>query len=224
MVKKVYKKKRNTGLTKKFVANVKKVVENKVLQHKIYDNLSLGVSTSAGIPGDINCVLLPQISAGTTMANRTGNEILIRDINLKGYITNWNHNQYARGFIIQDLEQNNGTSPSVVDIFETNGSSYDPVLYRLNVSNLKRFKILARTPILYSGTFFRGDSSWYAAGNKPPVFNLYHKFKFPLKMRYYDNLPTSIQKNGVYFVLLTSGSSIDGVTCLSEARINFLDA
>lgn len=77
--------------------------------------------TTAGVVDTIG--MLANITQGTADGNRTGNQVKITRIRLRGYVTSIDTTQIFRLIVFRDL-QSNGTAPVVTDVLNT-ASFYD---------------------------------------------------------------------------------------------------
>uniref|UniRef100_UPI004047E917 hypothetical protein n=1 Tax=Polynucleobacter sp. TaxID=2029855 RepID=UPI004047E917 len=59
-----------------------------------------------------------------------------------------------------------------------------------------------------------------------PMLNMYHKFKYALKVRYNGTTSADYQKNALYFVILsygTGGGADNGLVVTGGSRLRYID-
>lgn len=160
---------------------------------------------------------LTAISQNTTEVTRIGEDITVTKISIRGAlsgqanidpVTN-NVPFYYRFFIVRDKQQVNDTVPAISDIF----SSSNPVLALPSVSFADRFQFLWLSPVV--------SNQQYQTGTRTLIAN--HDWFGTIKVGYNGTASTDIQKNGIYFGILTSdtGSVVDFT---GSARVVFTDS
>lgn len=188
-----------------------KIEEHKFLDTINYSQLTLGTTTTSfsalGQTGNVSAVInLCAIAQGTDINQRVGNEIKVLGVNLKAVVNEFGSARSVRTMLIQDTQQISDTSPSISDMFAYSA----PNNYLLNIQNNKRFKILERSEIRYSYMgVYSGSNSPFTGGNPFPELNLFHKFKYPLRVRYNGSATSDVQKNALYLVILGSKECSD---------------
>lgn len=127
-----------------------------------------------------------QIAQGDTISTRTGNSILVNNIQLRSLVT-FNAsatNTLVRAFLVQDLQQVADTPPTAASILD----SVSP-LAPLNRLSLGRYKIIMNKKFIL-------DSQ-----HPTKVVNFYRKFK-KHHFRYNGTAVGDIQKGGLYIVFV----------------------
>lgn len=208
--------KKKSNFVKK-VEQVVKQTQQKIEEHKFLD-VDIGVTMSAGTGLIEHFLSIVPVAQGLDYNNRIGNEISVLSVNLKGLIVDFKNSNYARAFIIQDTQTISDTLPNVTDIF----SDRNPVTYKLNLLNNKRFKILEKSDIIYS----QNIGSTYPTSVAVPHVNMYHKFKYPLKVRFNGTTTTDFQKNVLYLAVLTfgrGGGASNGCVLAGGSRLRYID-
>lgn len=208
--------KKKSNFVKK-VENIVKQTQTKIEEHKFLD-VDIGVTMSAGTGLLENMLSIVSVAQGLDYNNRIGNEISVMSVNLKGLVIDFKNSNFARAFIIQDTQTISDTLPNVTDIF----SDRNPATYKLNLLNNKRFKILEKSDILFSTNVGVGGP----ISTQVPMLNMYHKFKYALKVRYNGTTSADYQKNALYFVILsygTGGGADNGLVVTGGSRLRYID-
>lgn len=165
--------------------------------------------TSSGV-----VVHLTAIAQNTTVVTRIGEDITVKKISLRGKLSSVASSSgvtpvYYRFFLVKDKQQVNDTSPTISDIW----SSTDPVLALPSLSFEDRFSFLWVSPV----QTHVGISSGNNTGHIENVWS------GNIKVGYNGVNTTDIQKNGIYFGILTDdGNNVVDFT--GEARVSFVDS
>lgn len=160
-------------------------------------------------------VHITAISQSTTATQRIGEDITVKKISVKGKLEQMlstgttSTPVYYRFFLVRDKQQINDTVPANTDIW----SNSDPTLALPNISFEDRFSFLWVSPLICNNSVL--------TGNQMGVCN--HQWSGNIKVGYNGVNTSDIQKNGIYFGILTSDT---GSTCdfTGEARVSFVDA
>lgn len=158
-------------------------------------------------------VHLTAISQAVTATQRVGEDITVKKISVKGKLTSFAAASntapvFYRYFIVKDKQQVNDTVPAIGDIWSTT----DPTLALPSISFEDRFTFLWVSPLQCSNQMLNGPQ--VPACNKQMSCNI--------KVGYNGTATSDIQKNGIYFGILTDdGNNIVDFT--GEARISFID-
>lgn len=213
-VSKLEKKVKDIVLKQQTKIEERKFYDISTHQHLIPQNPS-GYYTQNGVVLVNSSLITPllTIAQGTDIVNRIGNEIKVLSVNYKSNVVDWGTAFTARTFLVQDTQQISDTPPVISDIF----SNWDPNNYLLNISNNKRFKILERSP-LRTNVFMRTAGTVYGGGEITQEMNLFHKFKFPLKVRYNGTTANDYQKNMLYVITLTNNSNSDVAVASTDMK------
>lgn len=150
---------------------------------------------SGALSAQYNITPLCNIAQGDTSVLRTGNSILLKscyirlEFSINSNVTGQTSFLMA---LVKDTQQVADTQPTITDIFDSQTSPQTMI----NLSNSGRFKLLWRK------TQFLTPSS---GGRSAMEINKY--FKLYDHVRYNGTASTDIQKNGYYFVIITSEST-----------------
>lgn len=165
---------------------------------------------SGALAAQYNITPLCNIAQGDTNLLRTGNSILLRNIyvrlafSINASVTGQTRIMMA---LIKDTQQISDTQPAITDIFDSQTIPETMI----NLNNSGRFKIVWR----------KTNFLTIASGGKSS-FELNKYFKVYDHVRYNGSTSTDIQKNGYYFVIVTSEAtnypSVDGTI-----RVGFHD-
>lgn len=157
-----------------------------------------------------NIQSLVAIAQGDTDAGRTGNSLLLRNIYIRGSM---NINAAVTGntritlALVKDTQQTSDATPAVSDIFQ---SSTDPDSL-LATGQFGRFKLLWRKTYCLT-----------PVGGGRNVINLHKYWKVYDHIRYNGSASTDIQKNGYYFVAISSeNTNFPGINF--NSRIGYRD-
>lgn len=150
------------------------------------------------------------IAQGDTVATRTGNAVILKKLNFRGGFTesSMTDGNHYRLCIVQDKQQVADTDPSISDIF--NPSSPNTVLP--NVNSLERYRVIWMSNSI-GGTNTKtgfGPSSWEYSTN------------LNVRVGYNGTAGTDIQKNGLYFIVLSDDVS-DTVDFSGIVRLQYTD-
>lgn len=168
--------------------------------HKLDFNNTTTVTTSGTLDG------LCKVAVGDTYADRTGNSIYARALNIEGTVA-WNFNsatgtQTCRIAIVKDLQQIADTDPVWTDVYDVASNNA-----HLNPATVGRFKILYNR--VYS-----------LEANKPLV-----NFRINLPMRHHirfnGTAGTDIQKGALYIAYIYGGNAAP--TLSYRSRLSFHD-
>lgn len=182
--------------------------------------------TNLSLTGTV--VHLSQVAQGDNQGNRTGNLITIRKLDVvvkltryTAYTFNDAGNAYFRWALIVDKEQYSDTSPGAGDVFQTPG---DPWLDFPNLSALERFRFLYVSPCMDLQKIVCSPSASSSAYAGVPTQSAVGSFSWngEIKVGYNGTGVSDIEKNGVYLVLLTSGTNAE-LDMLGKCRICFTD-
>lgn len=146
-------------------------------------------STTVNTTGAV--IPMCSIGQGDTTSGRTGNSILIRNIMLRFAIKQnaAAETTYYRLMLFCDTQQEGDTTPTVTDVLESNN-----YLSPLSTGQSGRFKVLWST-----------ITSTSNASTTAKVIDKY--FKVYNHVRYNGTASTDIQRNGYYFLMLSSEST-----------------
>jgi len=192
------------------VASLQRVVKDILPEIK---NATIDLAqTNFGTSGTIQH--LTAIAQNPGENQRIGEDVTVKAICVKGQITNMittgtlSTPAYYRFYVVKDKQQVNDTTPAISDIFSTT----DPVTALPAISFSERFAFLWQSPLLQNNAVL--------SGNQFPVCNW--SWSGTIKVGYNGTNTTDIQKNGIYFVMLTTdaGGTVDFA---GSARISFTD-
>lgn len=150
------------------------------------------------------------IPMGDTVGSRTGNSVLLKSFVLNGFMyinSSQTTNSRVMLALIRDRQQVSDTVPALGDIFVDATAPHT----LLKTDTLGRFDILWRRQ-------YTLDSN--AAGNNAKQVKLFHRIN--LHARYNGTNSTDIQKNGIYFAIITSEPSLYP-TVVFQSRLNYHD-
>lgn len=153
---------------------------------------------------------LTAIAQGDASNNRTGNSVLLRSIYLRGRFeinSSVASNTRITCLLVVDKQQVADTTPSISDIVTTDT---DPDTL-LNRNTAGRFKVLWR----------KNYTLTPASGGRPNI-ELVKYWKLYKHIRYNGTASTDLQKNGYYFVIITSEST-NFPTVIINARTGYHD-
>lgn len=198
---------RKTGTLLQQVRSLQKAVASLRPELKLTDiSISLVNVTTAG-----SVTHITGIAQGDDTNGRTGNSISVKNIGLKGIIdeasmTNTGYYRYA--FVV-DKQQIADTSPGVADIFTGNPLTLFPT-----AASRDRFTILYLSPII-SGTAAK-------SGNRLQAGYVQYDWSGNINVAYNGTATSDIQKNGIYFVFLSSDAS-NTVDFTATCRLQYTD-
>lgn len=160
-----------------------------------------------------NIFSLQLLSQGDGQNSRTGNSILCKAINLRGFMQ---VNSLVTGntrvslALVQDTQQISDTTPAVLDIF--NDVNPEAMINRSNTNNTAgRFKIL-----------WRRNYNLTPATGSTPAIQISKYFKTNSHIKYNGTATSDVQKNGYYLVMLTSEAT-NFPTISFTSRLNYYD-
>jgi len=158
---------------------------------------------------------LTAIPQGVTEVTRVGEDVMLREIIVRGRLSDLTTTGttsvpfYYRFALVVDKQQVADTAPAVTQVVDT----ADPVNALPNNSHSERFRFLWVSPLIQNNAVL--------TGNQFPVCD--HTWKGALKIGFNGANSTDIQKNGVYFMILTSdtGNTVDFA---GVARLMYTDS
>lgn len=174
------------------------------VEFKKYDKSGTGTINSTGAITHIT-----DIAQGDTDQSRNGNSLLLKSINLKFQIAmnGSSAGSIVRCLVFHDKQQVGDTSPSVSDVLD--GDAVSPLLAPLNNLTVGRFSIL------FDRMYKMGNSS-----DPIKIIKMYRKCLS--HVRFNGTASTDIQKNGLYF-LLVSNEPTNVPTVSYQSRLTFID-
>lgn len=149
---------------------------------------------------------LTNIAMTSSYSTRTGNSILVKSLMRRIRVSRSSDaaSTTVRMVLLQDKQQISDTSPAAADVFEV-PADIDTLLHRNNVG---RFTILAdKTVVLTADT---------------PVYHAEKYRRIQQHVRYNGAAATDIQKNGLYFLIM-SDQSANTPTFDHYFRVSFHD-
>lgn len=149
---------------------------------------------------------LNRVAQGDTNSTRTGNSILLKSVQIKGFIT-WNassFNDRVRFLLVQDTQQINDTIPNWSDFYTGDINSFPRDFAQ------QRFKVLGS--YVYKQDIDNSKSEI--------AVNIYKTFQTHVK--YNGPLETDIAYNGLYLVMI-SNKSVNPPTLALNTRTTFHD-
>lgn len=168
-------------------------------------------------------VHLTPIAQGDTQDTRTGNTINVVSLAVRGafvFASDAPVDGSCRILIVKDNQQIADTTPTAQDIIDDSFFTANPVVNLPNDLNFGRFSIL------YSSKLYvlrRMGLNTSVFGVPTQSHNFEYNWSGNIKVSYNGNSAGDIQKNGLYFVILSdaSGSTLDfaGIT-----RLGYCDA
>lgn len=211
----IRKGKRSTDAKQwKAIKTLKRKVASQEIKSLDTEVVNQGVTTTPVVTACTN------VAQGDQMYQREGNQIRISSIHWRGYgvIDRDVRYSFLRLVLVQDKQQIGDTAPAWTDVFE-----YATVVSHTALASRGRFKILYDKVIAFSG----GGQLVAGAGNtgggpQSKVINFRKKFK-NLIVRYNGAASTDIQKNGLYFMCVSTDGAGDGPTGVISSRINWYD-
>jgi len=209
---------RRTGTLTQQVKSLQSFV-NKLKPEKKYVDVGLTLTNIADA-GTGGVVHLTQVAQGDTQSTRTGNAINLTDIKIgfqfdRGTTVSAGNNGHVRFAVVVDKEQVADTSPTAAAIF----TSGDPICPRPNLANLERFRILYISPQI-DPLMAVLDTDITSPPQRSNLME--YSWSGNLKVAFNDTASTDIEKNGVYFVVLSANNS-DTIDTSGTCRIGFTD-
>lgn len=193
-------------------------VVNKLKPEKKYSDISLASNniTTAG-----SVVHVTAIAQGDTSATRTGDAIQLTDVQVAGVLIRATDapavttNGTIRYALVYDKQQVADTSPTAAVVF--NGAN--PVIALPVLDGLDRFTVIWMSPVKVL-SMMSLDNDLVIPPTAPHFIT--HSMKLDRKVVFNGTASSDIQKNGLYFVILTddAGNTID---FSGTARIGFTD-
>jgi len=193
------------------VKSLQRVVKDILPELKNF-TVDLG-QTNFGVSGTIQH--LTGIAQNPAENQRIGEDVTVKSIAIRGKISDMTSTgtlstpSYYRFYVVKDRQQVNDTTPAISDIF----SSTDPVLALPSISFSERFTFLWQSPLLQNNAVL--------TGNQFPVCTW--SWSGTIKVGYNGSGSTDIQKNGIYFVILTTDAG-GVVDFTGSARVSFTDS
>lgn len=165
------------------------------------------------------------VSQGDTQGQRTGNVINVKNIDIGFHLTRTaamtgqSLNQFFRWALVVDKEQISDGIPGAGDIFETPGAPY---LDHVSLVHLERFRFLYVSPCIDLNQMVMWTTSNSLVG-VPTKANVYgYSWSGEIKVAFNGTASTDIEKNGIFIVLLNSGSNAQS-DLVGKARLCFTD-
>ncbi len=184
-----------------------------------YSDVSLS-QTDIGDPGSV--LHISNIAQGDTLGTRTGNSISVKSITVKGRFNTPvavtpTGNSYYRLALVIDRQQVADTAPAFTDIFDNS----DPTFVFPNENSLGRFTYMWMSRIFDPR---RLGFSTALTTTTIPTQSPFWEFTWTgnLVIRYNGTASTDIQKNGIYFVVMTTDLN-DALDITGVGRIGFTD-
>lgn len=149
--------------------------------------------TNQVIDWDGTIINISEIAQGSTVNEREGNQVQLSSVGYNIISKNFDVNNSATVSIIlfTDTQQDPSTNPTVTEVLHGVGDNRAPVS-PLNHAEAGRFKLLSRK------TFNVGD----LGSGLDHHLSKYFK-RLNTRVRYRSTTGTSIQKNGLYLLLIT---------------------
>lgn len=150
------------------------------------------------------------IAQGDAVSGRTGNSILLRNLYVRGRLeinTSTTGNTRVTLALVKDQQQVSDTSPSISDIF-VSSTDVDTLL---NVSSAGRYKVIWRKTVVLTPV----------SGGRN-AYDMHKYWKVYDHVRYNGTAASDIQKNGYYFVVITS-EGVNYPTVVFNARAGYHD-
>lgn len=173
--------------------------------------------------GDPGSVLhISGIAQGDTLATRTANSITVKSITVRGRLNypvaiTPTGNSYYRLALVVDLQQVPDTAPALTDVFDQS----DPTFIYPNENNLGRFRYLWLSAIYDPRRLaFATGLATTTVPTQSPWFSF--TWQGNLVVRYNGTAATDIQKNGIYFIVITTDLN-DALDITGVARIGYTD-
>lgn len=168
-----------------------------------------------------------QIAEGDTLGARDGQSIRLISINLCGRFVTATSALASIGScyrlaLVVDRQQVADTTPAIGDIFTS--TSPRPETLMPNLNTLKRFSMLWVSPVYYPNMMVTTTSGLTAIIQFPPTqgFCFDHNWTGNLPVGYNGAATSDIQKNGVYFIVISSDSQATMDVDVT-ARLGFVD-
>lgn len=153
---------------------------------------------------------LSPVAVGDTYADRTGNSIYARALNIR-YTASWNQTtaglQQIRLMVVQDTQQVGDTTPSISDILDSSAVNY--TLAHMAPNSVGRFKVLKSIRFDLTSVYQSQTS----------------EINIPMRhhIRYNGTAATDIQKGGLYLVVASNVVSSNFPFLYAQSRLSFHD-
>jgi len=199
-------------------------VVKKILPEIKYADVALDSTDVTSATGAV--IHLTAVQQSDTATGRTGNTIQVLSISLSGFFLRstsaYIPNAMYRFVIVVDKQQVGDSSPTIADVMDYGASNSTRFLP--NVSVLERFRVLYVSKI-FDGEMMALQQSLTTSGSGIPTQSTYFQFnkKLNLKVDFNGTATSDIQKNGIYFLLL-SNDTANVVDINGISRIGFVDA
>lgn len=179
------------------------------------DIAATNVTTSGAV------VHISGVAQGDTIATRTGDQINIKSIDVRGRIVSPTSIATPSGFfyrvaVIVDKQQVADTAPTAGAVFSPN----DVVSMMPNVANLDRFRILYLSQIFDARRMVNDSDNATSVPTQGNIFSF--SWTGDIKVRYNGTASTDIQKNGI-FVVYMSNDTGDTIDFAGISRIGYTD-
>lgn len=216
---------RRTGTVLQQLRSLQAIVKKSLPEIK-YKDIALDQTDIPNATGAV--VHLTAIAQDDTVSTRTGNTIQIQSLNLSGYFVRQNTltytaNGYYRIALVIDKQQVADTAPTIGDVFDYGAGASTRFLPK--VAALERFRVLWVSEIFDPLRMVLNQNLTTASAGIPTqsTYFQYCNEKMNLRVDYNGSAITDIQKNGIYFLVLSSDTA-DVVDINGIARIGFIDA
>lgn len=148
-----------------------------------------------------------KIAVGDTYADRTGNSVYARSLNIKGvFALGASETQsFIRMAVVIDTQQIGDTNPAFTDIYEAASS-----IAHLNPATVGRFKVLK-------------DLTYVISSGGDPIKGFEINLPMRHHVRFNGTANTDIQKGAIYLVYTSSMYVTNPPTVLYRARLSFHD-
>ncbi len=198
------------GKYSKFQKKLLRLKENCFIDN---DTLSPGP-----VSGTSSIVLMNGVAQGDTRITRDGQDIYIMSVQYKASIllpvTSLQDSNY-KVFLVQK-DDVRGATIAITDLFKT-----DSINAMRAINNSKNLHILKQwnRKLKYSGAPAADDIV------SKQRFEFYYKFKVPLRTKYSGTgaTITSIDRNGLFLVFMTSSIVTHAITFTGQSRVIFKD-
>jgi len=210
---------RTRGPLRAQVRSLQTIARKMVPEIKYQDTLL--ASTNITAAGDT--ILVSGIAQGDTLSTRTGNTINVVSLAIRGafnYAADAPSSGFCRLLVVVDRQQDADTDPAPGDIIDDAVFDANPVVNLPNLDTLGRFTILHSSPLMCLRRMALDTDNAIAATASP---SFEYNWSGNIKVSFNGTAGTDIQKNGIYFIILTdaAGNTLDfsGVS-----RIGYTDA
>lgn len=168
-----------------------------------------------------------QVAEGDTLGARDGQTIRLCSINICGRFVTATSALASIGScyrlaLVVDKQQVADTTPAIGDIFTS--SNPRPETLMPNLNTLQRFSMLWVSPVFYPNMMVTATSGLTAIIQFPPTqgFCFDHNWNGNMIVGYNGASASDIQKNGVYFIVISSDSQAT-IDVDVTARLGFVD-